>query len=121
MNKVTVSGNLVRDAEFKEIKEGMFLCSFTVLVESEVGPTDNRRLEKLYVPCKAWNKVAQACSDLKEGSTVQVEGRLKYEQWENKDGEKRSKWIIIAREVIRQKSEAIPDNSSGLTFDELPF
>ncbi len=53
-----------------------------------------------FVEVVVWGRQAETCAQyLRKGSPVLVEGRLQYDQWENKEGEKRSRLRVVAVRV----------------------
>jgi single-strand DNA-binding protein len=82
---------------------------------------------------KAWNKTADKVMKYAKGQLVFVEGELEMEEWE-KDGQRRSKTVINARQVQllekRQQNDAHSHqhherepfiNTAGDGSDKLPF
>jgi len=97
-NKVILLGNLTRDPQLK------YLPSQTPLVE--FGLACNRRFktqsgedreEVLFVDCSAFGRQAEIINQYcQKGRPLFVEGRLKYDTWEDKQGGgKRSKLTIV--------------------------
>ncbi len=85
---------------------------------STSSPGSARRTE--WHDVEVWGKTAEACGKhLEKGGRAYVEGRIKTENWEDKQGQKRSR-VKIAAESVRflgkpnGKSEAQPsDDSDG--------
>jgi single-strand DNA-binding protein len=98
VNRVTLIGNLTRDPQLK------YLPSQTAVVE--FGLAMNRRFkaangedreEATFVDCSAFGKMAETINQYcQKGKLLYVEGRLKYDQWEDKQGGgKRSKLSVV--------------------------
>ena len=95
MNKIIQIGNLTRDPESRVIPSGKTVCSFTIAVNSNWG-----KEEVLFLDITSWNKTAENCQKyLKKGSKVAVEGRLRMEKWEDKQGNQRNKISAVADNV----------------------
>lgn len=113
INSVTVSGNLTRDPELRQLPNGDPVCN--------VGIANNRwdRSKNEEVPNffdvtifgKAGENVAKYLS---KGSGVVLSGKLRYESWE-KDGQKRSKVSIVAHDV--QFTGGKTEKPEGETWD----
>lgn len=103
INRVNISGNLGRDAELRQTQSGSAVLTFAVAV------TDRRRNPQTndwedyvnWVDCTLFGNRAQALSQyLIKGTKVAVEGKLRWSQWEDKNGGgKRSKIEVIVDEV----------------------
>lgn len=89
MNKVILMGRLVSDPELKEIKEDFVVTNFALAVDA--GKDDTAFLD-----VTAFGASAKAIAQyVKKGERLLVEGALKQERFETKDGQKRSKIKIM--------------------------
>jgi len=96
-NKVILMGNLTRDPQLT------FLPSQTPVVE--FGLAVNRRWrdqqgqqreDTCFIDCRCYGKQAETINKyLSKGRPVLIEGRLQLDQWEAKDGSKRSKHRVL--------------------------
>ena len=69
-----------------------------------------------FVDVVVWGRQAETCSQyLSKGSQVFVEGKLQLDQWENKEGEKRSKIKVRADRVqfMGSKNSEGDDGGNG--------
>jgi single-strand DNA-binding protein len=102
LNKVFLIGNLTRDPELRMTPKGTAICQFGIAVnrqfKDESGAT---RDETTFVDIEAWGKQGELVSKyLSKGSLAMVEGRLKFDQWEDKtSGQKRSKLKVVLDNV----------------------
>jgi single-strand DNA-binding protein len=102
LNKVFLIGNLTRDPELRVTPKGTAICQFGIAVnrqfKDESGAT---RDETTFVDIEAWGKQGELVSKyLSKGSLAMVEGRLKFDQWEDKtSGQKRSKLKVVLDNV----------------------
>jgi len=101
LNKVFLIGNLTREPELRVTPKGTAVCSFGLAVnrqyKTESGETKE---ETTYVDGEAWGRQGELCSKyLSKGSPVMVEGRLRFDSWESKTGEKRSKLKLVVENV----------------------
>lgn len=96
MNQCSFIGNLTRDPESRTTKNEKTVTNFSVAVNSGFG--DSR--ETYYVNVVTFNKTAENCANfLAKGRQVAVVGRMRTQEWENADGEKRRRDELIANEV----------------------
>ena len=102
LNKVFLIGNLTRDPELRVTPKGTPICQFGIAVnrqfKDESGAT---RDETTFVDIEAWGKQGELVAKyLTKGSLAMVEGRLKFDQWEDKtSGQKRSKLKVVLDNV----------------------
>ena len=101
INRVVISGNLVRDAELRSLPSGNSVLSFGVAVNERRRNQQTGEWENTpsFVDCVLFGNRANALTAyLLKGAKVAVEGRLHWSSWE-KDGQKRSKLEVYADEV----------------------
>ncbi|HPP66289.1 MAG TPA: single-stranded DNA-binding protein [bacterium] len=97
LNKVFLIGRLTRDPELRYTPSGTAVASFGIAINREYTAKDgNKQKESCFVNLVVWGKRAEICAEyLKKGSTIFVEGRLNYRQWETSDNEKRSTLEVL--------------------------
>jgi single-strand DNA-binding protein len=97
LNRVTLAGRLTRDVELKTTQGNNSVASFGLAVNRQWKDASGEKQEEVtYIDCTAWGKTAEAMAKfLAKGRPVYVEGRLKLDQWEDKDGGKRSKTSVV--------------------------
>jgi single-strand DNA-binding protein len=97
-NKVYLMGNLTRDPEMRVTPKGTAICQFGLAIsrswKDESGQT---REETAFVDIEAWGKQGEVISKYCiKGRPLFIEGRLKFDQWEDKtSGQKRSKLKVV--------------------------
>jgi single-strand DNA-binding protein len=101
LNKVFLMGNLTRDPELRYAPNGTAVARFGLAVNTQrAGQGDDRKEEVCFVDIVAFGRQAETASEyLSKGRPVLVEGRLQWQSWEGKDGQKRSKHEVIADRV----------------------
>lgn len=96
INKVFFQGNLTRNPDFRNTPAGSAVCTMTVAHNRKNGDKE----ETTFADVTVWGKSAVYCRDyLAKGSPVLIEGRLKLETWQGKDGSSKSKLAIVAENV----------------------
>ena len=99
-NKVILIGNLTRDPELRYTPNGQAVCDFSIAVNRRYTVNGQERDEVCFIDIVAWSKQAESCGKyLKKGSPVFVEGRLRNDTWEDRDGRKRSRLRVTADRV----------------------
>lgn len=97
-NKVILLGNLTRDVEMRALPSGMSIASFSIAVNERYKDREGNWQERAtFVDCEMFGARAEALAKyLSKGSPVFVEGRLRLDQWEDKNGGgKRSKLKVV--------------------------
>jgi single-strand DNA-binding protein len=97
-NKVYLMGNLTRDPEMRVTPKGTAICQFGLAISrSWKDESGQVREETAFVDIEAWGKQGEIISKYcTKGRPLFVEGRLKFDQWEDKtSGQKRSKLKVV--------------------------
>ena len=101
LNRVFLMGNLTRDPEVRYTPSGTAVGDLGLAVNETYKNKAGENVEStVFVDVEVWARQAETCAEyLYKGSPVFVEGRLKLDQWENQQGEKRSKLRVRADRV----------------------
>lgn len=97
-NKVYLIGNLTRDPELRVTPKGTAICQFGLAVNRQFKDESGAmRDDTTFVDIEAWGKQGETISKYcTKGRPLFVEGRLKFDQWEDKtSGQKRSKLKVV--------------------------
>ena len=114
-NKITLVGNLGRDPELRYTPQGVAVCNFSIA-------TNERKRDKAgefqdvttWFRVTLWNKLAENANKyLTKGSQVYVEGRLKVEEWTDRDGKSR-----YTLEVQASDMQFLGSRGGAATSDE---
>ncbi|MBI2517404.1 MAG: single-stranded DNA-binding protein [Opitutae bacterium] len=98
LNKVMLIGNLTRDPELRVTPKGTAICTFSLAVNRKFRDESGAdREEVTYVDIEAWGKAGENISKYcTKGRPLFVEGRLRLDQWEDKNTkEKRSRMKVV--------------------------
>ncbi|MFP6581386.1 MAG: single-stranded DNA-binding protein [Candidatus Hydrogenedentota bacterium] len=101
LNKVQLAGRLTRDPELKYIASGTALCKLGMAVSRKYKTkTGDMKEETLFMNVTVWGQAAEWIGDkMKKGQPVLVEGRLTSNEWEDKNGQKRTTIEVNADRV----------------------
>lgn len=96
-NKVILLGNLTRDVELRHTSGNTAVAKLGLAVNRRWRtPEGENREEVTFVDCEAWGRQAETLSKfLSKGRPVFIEGRLRLDQWEDKEGKKQSKLKVV--------------------------
>lgn len=91
MNHLTIAGNLTGPVEMKFLPSGKAVGKFRLANNLKTATTT----KTTFIDCVVWEKTAEIAQQyLVKGSPVLLEGRLDLEEWDAKDGQKRSKHVL---------------------------
>jgi single-strand DNA-binding protein len=96
-NKVLLMGNLTRDPALKYLPNQTPVVDFGVACNRKFKTQSGEEREEVtFVDCSAFGRTAEVINQyFQKGKPIFIEGRLKYDQWEDKQGGgKRSKLSV---------------------------
>ncbi|MDR3136566.1 MAG: single-stranded DNA-binding protein [Coriobacteriales bacterium] len=102
INKVIITGNLTRDPELTATPSGMPVLSLGVAVNDRRKNSSTGEWEDIanYIDCTMFGTRAESVARfLSKGSKVGIDGKLRWHQWETRDGQKRSKVDVIIDDI----------------------
>jgi single-strand DNA-binding protein len=97
-NKVILAGNLTRDPELRYTPKGMAIARIGMAINRKwKSETGEMKEEVTFVDVDAFGKTAETIGQyLKKGRPILIEGRLRYETWDDKQsGQKKSKLGVV--------------------------
>jgi single-strand DNA-binding protein len=103
LNRVLLAGNLTRDPEIKFLPNEKCVAQFGLAINRRFKDASGEQKEEVtFVDVEAWGRTAELVGQyLTKGRGCFVEGRLKLEQWDDKEsGQKRSKLKVVADQVL---------------------
>lgn len=123
MNKVSLIGNITKDPELRSTQSGLSMCSFTLAVGRRYRGPDGER-ETDFIPVTAWRKLAElVCRHTKKGSRIAVAGAIQSRSYEDKDGNRRTVYEVVADEVefLSAKEKSTQPAAQEVSEELLPF
>lgn len=96
-NKVILAGNLTRDPQLSHLPSNTAVAEFGIAVNRKWRDQQGQQKEEVaFIDCRAFGKTAETINQhFAKGKPIFVEGRLKFDSWEGKDGGKRSKLYVV--------------------------
>src|ERR1700729_1931486 len=97
-NKVMLMGNLTRDPQLKYLPSQTAVAEFGIACNRKFRTAQGEdREEVTFVDVSAFGKTGELINQyFTKGKPIFIEGRLKYDQWEDKQGGgKRSKLTVV--------------------------
>ncbi len=136
MNKIIITGRLVRDPELRKNESGSVNSKFTVAVQRPMAKEDKQQTD--FLICSVWGKQAEnLCKYQSKGSLVAVEGEMRADNYTDEEGNTKTFTYIYAnrieylggkkeeetKEEVESESDPFEDfsNEVELTDEDLPF
>jgi single-strand DNA-binding protein len=125
-NKIFLMGNLTKDPEVRYTPSNVAVATFSLAVNTTIGKDadGNPKVETLFVDVTAFNKTAETIGKYcKKGSPLFVEGRLRLNTWEDKDGNKHSKHGVLLERMQLLNNSGKKDEEPPIEVveDDVPF
>jgi single-strand DNA-binding protein len=98
VNKVILVGRLGRDPETRYTGGGQAVANFSVATdETYKDKAGDRQKRTEWHKIVVWGKQAEIAQQyLKKGSLIFIEGRIQSREWQDKEGQKRTSFEIVA-------------------------
>jgi single-strand DNA-binding protein len=98
VNKVILVGRLGRDPETRYTGGGQAVANFSVATDETYKDRNGERQKRTeWHRITVWGKQAEIAQQyLKKGALVFIEGRIQSREWQDKEGQKRTSYDIIA-------------------------
>lgn len=131
INVVALVGRVTKDAELSYTSGGTAKLEFSIAVNRRVKKGDQWSDEASFFNLTLWDKQAESLKQyLVKGTQVAVQGELRQDRWEGKDGQKQSKIQIAVNGIQlvggskREGSAPAPEASGApeqYDDDKIPF
>jgi single-strand DNA-binding protein len=98
VNKVILVGRLGRDPETRYTSGGQAVANFSVATDESYKDRNGERQKRTeWHKIVVWGKQAEIAQQyLKKGSLVFIEGRIQSREWQDKEGQKRTSFEVVA-------------------------
>jgi single-strand DNA-binding protein len=99
-NKVILAGNLTRDPELKYTPKGTAVANFGLAINRKwKSETGEMKEEVTFVDIEAFGRQAEVVSQyMKKGRPLLMEGRLRLDQWEDKNTHQKQSRLRVVLE-----------------------
>jgi single-strand DNA-binding protein len=117
VNKVILVGRLGRDPETRYTSGGQAVANFSVATDESYKDRNGERQKRTeWHKIVVWGKQAEIAQQyLKKGSLIFIEGRIQSREWQDKEGQKRTSFEIVASNfrMLGGRSEAAAAGAAG--------
>ena len=112
-NKIVLVGRLTRDIELRYTQGGAAIGNTGIAVTRKFSVNGEKREETCFIDLTFFGKQAEIANQyLSKGSKLLVEGRLKFDQWTDNNGQNRSKHTV-AVESMEMLGQAQNNTQNG--------
>ena len=112
-NNVDFLGRITHDLELRQLPSGVAVLDFN-LARNRMKPKDGGDPETDFVRCTAFGKTAETINTyFSKGDRIGINGRLQVDNYEDKDGNKRSTTKIIVESIEFIESKKSSGNNSA--------
>ena len=121
MNNVVLIGRLTKDVELKYIQgTGTPVANFAIAVDREFTGKDGKK-EVDFIDIQVWGKSAENCCNyIGKGSLVGVQGSIRIDLYQNKEGENRKITRVNANRVqfldTKRSEQGNKNNANALEY-----
>src|SRR3989339_2094157 len=129
-SKVILMGNVTRDPEIRFGPSGAPIAAFSIGINRKYKISDgSTKDETCFVYITFFGKQAEICQKyVHKGDSIVIEGRLRQDSWEGKDGQKRSKLVVVGEKLHlmpkrgdkTSESASVEEIASDTQDDEKP-
>jgi single-strand DNA-binding protein len=126
VNRVILVGRLGRDPETRYTGSGQAVANFSVATDESYKDRNGERQKRTeWHKIVVWGKQAEIAQQyLKKGSLVFIEGRIQSREWQDKEGQKRTSFEIVANNFRmlggRAEGAAAAAGAAGATGAVVP-
>lgn len=109
MNKCILIGNICNDLELRYTNNNKEVCEFTIAI--------NQQERTDFITCVVFGKQASnLCNYQKKGNKIALEGSLKIDKYQDKDGNNRYKTYVLVSniEFLGTKKEENAQNNQNI-------
>ena len=123
LNKVLLIGNLGKEHEIKHLEGGYAKATFPLATTENYKNKDGIKQEQTeWHTIVAWRALAESIEklQLKKGTMLYVEGKIRNRTYDDKEGHKKSYTEINADSITVIKRPAIVENGSATEVKSAP-
>ncbi|MCD4830651.1 MAG: single-stranded DNA-binding protein [Anaerohalosphaeraceae bacterium] len=123
-NKVILLGNLTRDPQLSYTPSQTAVVDFGIATNRRwKGQDGTQKEETCFVDCRAFGKTAETINKYcQKGRQLMVDGRLTFDSWTGKDGQKRNRLRVTVEnfQFIGSRDSAAGSQGGGGYSDNKP-
>lgn len=110
-NNVILTGRLTADPELKTTPNGVSVTSFSIAVERPYKSGEEKQTD--FICIVAWRKTAEFVTRyFKKGDMIGIEGRIQTRKYQDRDGNSRTAFEVLANNVQFVESKRSAENAA---------
>lgn len=99
MNLIVIKGRLTRDPDLKQTSNGVSVCSVDIAVDRNYQKDQNNKATDFF-SITAWRGTGEFLSKyFKKGQEILVRGEMQSRKYQDKNGNNRTAWDLIADKI----------------------
>ena len=111
-NLVVLSGRITAEPELKNTSNGVPVCNFSIAVERRYKQGEERQAD--FINVVAWRNSAEfVCKYFNKGSMIGIEGAIQTRKYQDKEGNNRTAFEVVANNVQFIESKRPQTNEEG--------
>ncbi len=112
-------GRLTADPELKQTASSTPVTSFRIAVDRNFANKETGERQADFINIIAWRQTAEfICKHFRKGSMIAIEGSLQSRSYEDKNGNKRTAYDVVANNVSFAGGKS--ENAAQVSFTEAP-
>lgn len=121
LNKVILMGRLTADPEHKQTPNGVSVTSFSVAVERNFADKATGTRQADFINIVAWRATADfICKFFQKGSMIAIEGSIQTRRYQDKDGNNRTAFEVVADQVYFAEGKRTSDRQESRSDFPVP-
>lgn len=125
INLVCLIGRLGQDPQTRYTGGGQAVCNFSLATDESFKDKSGARQKRTeWHKIVVWGKQAEIAQQyLKKGSLIFLEGKIQSREWQDKEGQKRTAYEIVAANfrMLESKTESEPGDAYEATDADVGF
>lgn len=120
LNVAAIMGRLTADPELRHTQNDVAVTSFTVAVDRSYARAGTER-QTDFIDVVAWRQTAEfVCKYFQKGSMIAVTGSIQTRNYEDRQGNKRKAFEIVASDVSFTGSKRESGSAGGGSYESAP-
>ena len=117
-NIAILTGRLTQNPELKTTPNGVSVCSFSIAVERPYRQGEDRQAD--FINIVSWRSTAEFVAKyFSKGSLIGIEGAIQTRRYQDKDGNNRTAFEVVANNVQFVESKRPQGNGEGNSIPTL--
>lgn len=118
LNHISLMGRLTRDPELRTTMNGTNVANFTVAVDRDYQSGGSEK-QTDFIECVAWKGTAEFVSKyFRKGSMIVLCGSLQSRKWQDREGNNRINWEVVAQSVYFGEGKKDGPNAAQATYQQ---